>query len=153
MTSYNPRHIKFKEQFKVEKWTIKAYTISKQCEFEFTDLYDNVKQRLPEWLALKNGFNSEHDHIAFLIIHAATEGVFSIINWWVGENMLNTIIFKSNYDKLDEFEFISGKGLGPCVWELEVINHERLAWINHVLKNAPQPDFKSYLESTLDVIL
>ena len=39
-----------------------------------------------------------NEQIAFIIIHEATEGVFSLINWWVGENMLNTHIFLTAYD-------------------------------------------------------
>lgn len=153
MAKYKPRHIKFKELLKVNDWSIKVYTITKQGEFDYSDFYSNVKEKLPEWLALHNGFNAQHNHIGFLILHAGTEGIFTLINWWVGDNMLNTHIFKSNYDRLDNFEQLSGKGLAPCIWELEIINHERLAWIDAVLKQAPQPNYKQYLDATINVTI
>ncbi|WP_111685300.1 hypothetical protein [Winogradskyella tangerina] len=151
MAIYKPRHIKFKELLKVNDWSIKVYTITKQGEFDYSDFYSNVKEKLPEWLAIHNGFNAQHNHIGFLILHAGTEGIFTLINWWVGDNMLNTHIFKSNYDQLDNFEQLSGNGLAPCIWELEIINHERLAWIDAVLKLAPQPNYKRYLDATINV--
>ena len=151
--TYKARHIKFKELLQPEDWSIKTYTITKQGEFQYPEFYQNVKDNLLEWLALDNGFNAHHNHQGFLILHAGTEGIFTLINWWVGDNMLNTHIFKSNYDQLDRFEKLSGNGLAPCIWELEVINHERLAWMHHVLKLAPHPDFKGYLESTINVTL
>jgi len=145
---YKKRHIEFKEILNVNGWKIKIYTISKNTDFNYNSFYENVKIQLTDWLKIKNGFNTEHENIGFLILHAGTEGIFSLINWWVGKNMLNTLIFKSDYDNLFEFEKISGNGLAPCIWELEIINHERIAWTNHTLKEALKPNYSAYLKST-----
>ncbi len=153
MTAYKPRKIKFEEHFETDGWTIKIYTIAKLGEFNHPEVYANAKAQLPTWLKLTNGFNSGHNNIGFLILHAGTEGVFSIINWWIGNNMLNTNIYKTDFETQDQFEKISGNGLAPCVWELEVINHERVAWTNHILKKAPQPDYKTYLNTTFNKVL
>ena len=74
---------------------------------------------------MENSFNSSNEKIGFLILHSGTEGIFSLINWWVGENMLNTHIFLTAPKKPMDFTQISGNGLAPCIWELEVIYHER----------------------------
>ncbi|MFP4846967.1 hypothetical protein [Winogradskyella sp. PE311] len=153
MEDYKPRLIKFKELYKTGDWFIKIYIITKDDLNSNTKFYRNVKEKLPKWLELKNDFNSKHDHVGFLIIHEGTEGIFSLINWWVGGNMLNTHIFKTNYDNLKEFEKISGNGLAPCVWELEIINRERLAWTNLILKQNLQPNFKTYLNTTFQMRL
>ncbi|MEM6397400.1 MAG: hypothetical protein AAF741_13715 [Bacteroidota bacterium] len=144
---YTHRKIAFQEIYKTGGWTIKIYTISKQGDFNQFDIYERAKKELPKWLSLKNGFDDDHYHIGFLIVHAGTEGVFSIINWWVGTNMLNTHIFITPYDQSGSFKKISGTGLAPCIWELEVINHERVTWTEKVPKKE-KPDFKGYLEST-----
>ena len=102
---------------------------------------------------MENSFNANHDSIAFLILHEGTEGIFSLINWWVGQNRLNTNIYITEHHQLDTFKKISGDGLAPCIWELEIINHERLTWINEVLKLTPQPNFKRYLDTTINVML
>lgn len=141
---YKARHIQFKEVFEVNDWRIKMYTISKQGDFDVPVLYKNAKARLPEWLDMNNSFDATNDKIGFLILHAGTEGIFSIINWWVGGNMLNTHIFISSPKQPSKFTKISGDGLSPCIWELEVINHERISWTNNILK-AAIPDFSAYL--------
>ena len=151
--SYRPRHIKFKELLALEDWFIKVYSITKHDRQINPEFYDIVKRELPHWLQLTNSFNSQHQNIGFLILHAGTEGIFSLINWWVGDNMLNTHIFKTDYNTMGTFEKISGDGLAPCIWELEVINHERIAWTDHILKKTPNPNFKMYLNTTFSVSL
>lgn len=153
MTAYHPRNIKFDTLFEIDSWRIKIYTIAKHGEFNHLDIYNNAKAQLSDWLKMTNGFNSNHNHIGFLILHSGTEGVFSLVNWWVGDNMLNTNIYKTDFDTPDQFEKISGYGLAPCVWELEVINNERLAWTEHILKKAHQPDYKRYLNTTFNKVL
>lgn len=129
----------------MDDWQIKLYLVSKDKQAPSQIFYNVLFKELPKWLSIKNGFNSEHYNSAFLIIHVATEGIFCILNWWVGENMLNTHIFLSSHNDNYKFKQISGDGLSCCVWELEVIHHEKQAWIKHVLKNAPNMDYQAYL--------
>lgn len=145
MNKYKTREIKFKEIVKTDDWIVKLYTISKDEHFKSNIVYLNAVNKLPEWLNKRNSFDASNDKIAFLIIHSGTEGVFSIINWWVGKNMLNTHIFISKHSEPDKFKLISGDGLSPCIWELEVINHERNSWIKNVLKKSDFPDYEEYL--------
>ena len=145
MERYRTRKIKFKEVYIINGWSIKIYTISKTGEFNHPEFYENAKAELPKWLTLKNSFDSSNDNMGFLILHSGTEGIFTLINWWVGKNMLNTHIFITDPKQPGKFKQISGDGLAPCIWELEVINHERISWIKNVLKQAPIPDYEAYL--------
>ncbi len=153
MEDYVARHIQFRETIILDEWKVKVYTISKDEEFGHEAVYKHVLDQLPAWLERKNSFNSNHYGQAFLILHAASEGVFSLINWWLGGYMLNMHVFLSNPDAPTSIKQISGDGLGPCTWELEVINHERLAWIKHVLKKGNNPDFAAYLSDTTTVCM
>lgn len=153
MKIYKPRIIEYHELILIDNWQLKVYTIVKDGTFEYPEFYANVQLQLPNWLSLDNSFNSNHNSLGFLILHAGTEGIFSLINWWVGDNMLNTHIFKTDYKNLNRFDKISGDGLAPCIWELEIINHERLSWINQVLKKPKNPDFREYLDATFSAIL
>ncbi len=150
MVEYQARQIQFKELIEVGEWKVKIYAVSIGGNFDHTDFYKNVVNKLPEWLAMKNSFDSRDEKIAFLILHPATEGIFSIINWWVGTNMLNTNIFLTAPEKPNTFTKISGDGLGPCVWELEVMYHEGKSWTQNVLKQPNQPDFESYLKDVIN---
>ena len=149
MQAYRPRHIAFKELREVNDWKVKVYTISKTGQFDHPVFYQNVINQLEGWLSMENGFNASHENTAFLILHAGSEGIFSLINWWVGENMLNTHIFLTDPNEPHTFKKISGDGLSPCIWELEVINYERVAWTKHVLKQHASPDFHTYLSDVV----
>jgi len=151
MEEYKTRKIRFRELVKINNWQIKVYTISKIGEFDHPTFYENVIDQLPKWLKQENSFDSSNDKIAFLILHSGTEGIFSLINWWVGKNMLNTNIFMTNPKKPSEFEKISGDGLAPCIWELEIINHERISWTNNILKKVSEPGYNDYLKDTISL--
>jgi len=150
---YKTRKIQFKEIVECNDWKIKVYTIAKVGEFDHPVFYQNVLSKLPEWLKMKNSFDASNDKIAFLILHSRTEGIFSLMNWWVGTNMLNTNIFITEHDSPTEFSKISGDGLGPCIWELEIINHERISWTNHILKKFPDSDYETYLNDVINIEL
>jgi len=149
---YQTRKIQFKDLTKIKDWKIKVYTISKGGDFDHKSFYENALKEVPQWLELENGFDSNNDKIAFLILHSGTEGIFSLINWWVGKNMLNTHIFFTDHDQVDVFKKISGEGLAPCIWELEIINHERISWTNNILK-AASPHFENYLSDVINKVL
>jgi hypothetical protein len=151
MEEYKTRKIRFKELVKIDNWHIKVYTISKIGEFDHPVFYKNAINQLSKWLKQENSFDASNDKIAFLILHSGTEGIFSLINWWVGKNMLNTNIFMTNPKKLNEFKKISGDGLAPCIWELEIINHERLSWTNNILKKMPEPHYNDYLNDSISL--
>ncbi len=151
MSRYKERYIRFQRLLPIGDWQVKLYTISKTPDFRPTEVLKHLQHQLADWLKLENGFNAEHDHIAFLIVHAGTEGIFSLLNWWVGSNMLNTHIFFTPYEHLSKFERISGEGLAPCIWELEVIEHERQALIKHILK-AEKADFDAYLADSFSKV-
>jgi len=145
MLDYKPREINFIEVLSVSpSWKLKVYFINEVDEI-LRGKYEEIKTFLPKWLDMGNSFNNTHDSIGFLIIHKAKEGIFYLINWWVGRNMLNGQIFFSSYEKPNTFQHLSGDGLISCVWEMEVINHERVSWTEHVLKNS-KPNFEKYLK-------
>lgn len=150
MEKYTPRKVRYKELVEVGDWKVKIYLVSKTGELNHEIFYKNVLARLQNWFLLENSFNASHNHVAFLILHPASEGIFSIINWWVGENMLNSHVFLTEYDSPTEFKKISGDGLGSCVWEMDVINHERLAWLEHVIKKMPFPKIEEYLKDIIN---
>ena len=150
MQEYKTRKIRFKELIEIGDWKVKVYTISKIGDFDHSHFYNNVLSQLSVWLETKNSFDSSNDKIAFLILHSGTEGIFSLINWWVGKNMLNTNIFMTNPERPNEFSKISGDGLAPCVWELEIINHERISWTNNILKQVVNPNYDNYLSDVIN---
>ena len=148
MSIYQKRKIAFRELLNINDWKVKSYTITKNNFFQAESVYKNTLKLLPEWLEMENSFNAKHDNAAFLIFHEATEGVFILVNWWVGQNMLNSHVFVVRHGRPGVPEKISGDGLVACVWEMEVMNHERMAWLNHMMKPM-MPSFANYLKDTI----
>lgn len=153
MDLHKPRTIAFREVYRASGWSIKIYVISKTQTFDHPSYYELAKAKLPEWLELDNSFVSSNEKIGFLILHPGSEGIFSLINWWVGDNMLNTHIFLTEPHEPDLFKTVSGDGLAPCIWEHEVIHHECSAWTHHVLKQATEPDVESYFKDVCNATL
>lgn len=152
-TSYQPRKIEFQELVTVDDWQVKVYTIAKDVNMDASTSYQKPVSKLAEWLKMGNSFDDSYEKMAFLIVHVGTEGIFSIINWWVGKNMLNTHIFLSKHDTPAEFKKISGDGLAPCVWEFEVIYHESKSWMKNILKLPNTPDYITYVNDTYNEII
>jgi hypothetical protein len=86
---------------------------------------------------------------AFLIVHEAGDGIWSLINWWIGGEMLQSTTFHTSFEQLDEFQLLPEEGFMACVWEIPIIAFERAMWVEHILKKANPPDFKAYLEQYL----
>jgi hypothetical protein len=150
MNEYKPRNIEFKELLEINDWKVKVYTISRFGQFNYPLFYKNVLKKLPDWLKMKNSFATTGDKVAFLILHSGSDGIYSLINWWVGGNMLNTHVFLTPDDETEIFTKISGDGLGPCPWELEVIHHEGRSWLKHVLKSKSNPNLEGYLKDVIN---
>lgn len=81
---------------------------------------------------------------AFLIVHEANDGSFFLLNWWTGENMLGSRVF---YEAPDGggFADFAGSRIACCVWELEVMKHERDRWVRDVLAEG-KGDIAAYLQ-------
>jgi hypothetical protein len=85
----------------------------------------------------------------FTISHDARFGALGIVYWWTNENELHGRMFAAPQDDPGALEPADGTGLA-CVWELEVIDFERRAWLEDVLKDG---DVERYLERALDPVL
>lgn len=85
---------------------------------------------------------------AFAILHEGREGTFLVLCWWGGENMLyRRVWLRTAFD--GHFDDISDTQVVACVWELAVIEHERTAWLRHVLMQPQSPDTEAYLYDSL----
>ena len=148
--AYKPRAICFDELWSTNGWSTKIYTITNKKEFTSFIILNNIKRHLHVWIR-----QIEHTKLpiykkAFLIVHEAREGVWILLNWWTGGEMIETKVFFANYDTPDiitDSPYNTNSLL--CVWELEVFAHERASWIRHVLSKAKSPDYEGYKNDTL----
>lgn len=147
---YKARSVRFMDYVNSNGWTIKVYGISMRKALVSTELIEYAKSNLAKWLEKSNDYPLTTYKVATLIVHEGREGVFTLLNWWIDENMIQNQVYFSTYDKPNDFEYFSDRGIICCVWELAVIWFERNAWIQHVLDKSDQPDFAAYLKETLN---
>ena len=149
--TYKDRAIEFIGTHHVKDWWIKVYTITLHEKFKAEDTLKAVVKNLENvFLKTANASNLlTHQH-AFVIVHEGREGVWILFSWWTGGEMLETKVHFSSYKNPTIISPSPHSGALVCTWELEVFIHERKAWIQHVLRNSTNPDFKSYQNDSLN---
>ena len=84
----------------------------------------------------------------FTIAHDAASAGLGIVYWWANENEIHQRVFASPLDDPGALQPADGSGMA-CVWELEVIDFERRAWLDEVLKRG---DAGRYSERVLEEV-
>ena len=87
--------------------------------------------------------DSAYGHI---IVHRGTEATWLLVHWWIGGGILRGLMARSPVGAWS-FEPTDASLVG-CVWELKVVEHERRAWMRHMMK--AQPDIAGFLADRLD---
>ncbi len=88
--------------------------------------------------------------VGFVQIHEGRDGVYTVLDVWFGEAMLRHAVWIASLDAPTEFQYAEATGLGVCVWELAVLEHERRAWLRHVLTPEGRGDIEGYLADVID---
>ncbi|MGW9685073.1 hypothetical protein [Flagellimonas sp. 2504JD1-5] len=143
--TYEPRKILPEGLILVNDWYFKVYTISNKSNFGSYAILENVKSNFPEWTSMMDKSDLPSYKQAFVIVHEAREGVWILLNWWTGGEMVQTKVYFSDFEEPGQIKnspYETNALL--CVWELEIFAHERRAWIQNVLLKAHSPDFETY---------
>ncbi|HNG94709.1 MAG TPA: hypothetical protein PLB32_18045 [Acidobacteriota bacterium] len=151
MKMYRPRKIQLNRRLAINNWNVKVYTITHQSRFESVVTLQSAIARLPGWLEKSRATGFETHGVAFLIVHEGLDGVWTLINWWMCDELLQSLTFFTSYKTPTEFQPFPQEGFAACVWELEVIVFERSMWIEHILKKADTPSFDQYLQASLNI--
>lgn len=149
MQKYQPRKVEFHQLLTFDDWRVKVYTITHRTSFASSNVLTNAIANLPKWLAEAIALQLPIHNIAFLVVHEGRDGVWTLINWWVDENMLQSMTFFTRTDQPDEFAPLPHGTFMACVWEMAVLSFERAMWIEHILKQADHPDFTGYCNQYL----
>ena len=83
--------------------------------------------------------------LAVVVLHVGEDGSYLVVHSWARGYKSRISIFSG----IDVYDLRPAPiGAGPCVWELEVLSHERLAYVRHVLSG--DLDTESWLNDILD---
>jgi hypothetical protein len=88
------------------------------------------------------------DGYAFCTIHESGERCYLLVHWWAEGNEVHQRLYSTPVGQSGDFAPHASPAVG-CVWELAVTDHERRAWLTHVLARPDDPDIDAYLASTI----
>jgi hypothetical protein len=131
---HQSRSIRYIGREDVGDWRLKVYGIGTHAPDARPEFVAATLDAAREALPAGGG-------AGFVIAHDAKAAGLSLVYWWANENEVHGRFFASPLDDPSAFEAVDGTGLA-CVWEMEVIDFERRAWLERVLKN---DDLEGYL--------
>jgi hypothetical protein len=149
--AYHPRAISFLKLHEAAGWRLKFYGITVSGGPPRPELITVAEALVPSVLpspAVYGGSDDPHDidryGVGFVTLHDARDYAFALFDWWAGENELHQRIYSSLPTRLGAMRPHPSNAVG-CVWELAVTDHERRAWLEHVLARPDGPDIEGYL--------
>ena len=140
---YRARPLRFIKRQDLGSWRVKVYGIATPGRVPRSELVEATVARAAEVLP---DIGPDRPGVGFVIAHdAATVGI-ALIYWWQSANELHQRVFTSPLDAPQALVPVADPAAG-CVWELGIVDFERRAWIEDVLK---KDDIELYLSRELD---
>lgn len=145
---YLPREVQFHGVRESGGWSWKTYSLRYQDRGEVSsEFLEWAKALAMEQVAARARECTVYG-VGFLIAHAGKFGDYVLIQWWADEDILYSMAYEASPGRYREFSLNPGHGLTACVWELTIVDFERRAWVETVLKGPGGSDLDDYLALT-----
>lgn len=142
VSTYTPRPITFQQLVELDGWRLKLYGISARSPEPPTELLDAARRLAAEALPSPDGLPG----VGFVGAHEGSGGCYVFVDWWADENELHHVAFSGT--SAEDLRPIGPGDAIACVWDLEVIDFERRAWMDDVLRQ-PGASLDGYLSRRL----
>lgn len=149
--TYQKRKIQFLRLLPINDWRFKVYGITYHNEYPNQDLIKVAEQTVGERIDLIPSSQRNYQ-VGFVGIHDGKTANFAFIDWWADENELHHHVYVSSKNDPTNLVYKTPTGLSACVWDLELINFEREAWVQSVLRSE-KPKFEEYLKQQYHVVI
>jgi len=83
----------------------------------------------------------------FVIVHRGAEALWVLVCWWELDILYHQVL-RAPLGTTD-LQAVPSDGPTACVWELLAIDHERRAWVAHMLQHPASPDLDGYLAAAV----
>jgi len=144
---YAPRRVRSHGTREINGWRVKVYSIVRDGS-------------PPDWSAFEPGMALAFDSLpmpaktegrpglAFLIAHAGRGILYMVLCWWDRENELPIRVWVAEHDGATAANWRAARGSeSVCVWDLDIIWHERQAYIATILAGGEEGSAeREYLE-------
>jgi L-amino acid N-acyltransferase YncA len=145
MPSSLPRSARTLPALEFADWRLKVYGINAEGAALGPDLIDAASAAAARILP-QPGYMPPHRHgVGFVLVNAGVLTDTALIGWWGLDNELFVRCLSAPHGDAGKLSQHSNMD-GPvaCVWSLDLIAHEREAWVKHVMR--PEgADFDAYL--------
>ncbi|HEY0101459.1 MAG TPA: hypothetical protein VGB76_21215 [Pyrinomonadaceae bacterium] len=145
---YEPRPIRFLEEWQQAGWRLKVYGISYGRVRAREELIETARRLARE--SLPTAHEGGNYGVGYVGVHDGRGANFIFVDWWADENELHHRVFAAPSDELKDLPEITATGLSVCVWDLRVQCFEREAWLEAVLKNTSGADLEDYMRRRLN---
>jgi hypothetical protein len=145
---HRTRPIRFLRTEPIGDWQIKLYTIATHGQTARQALIDETLHRAPKVFP-GDAHADQRYGLGFAIIHDAMTASIALYYWWQSFNELHQRCYVGPKADPAAMTQLTHQTAG-CVWELEIIDFERRAWLSDILANPGGPDVERYLGRQLD---
>jgi hypothetical protein len=138
ISPYVPRTVQLLELWRPDGWALKVYGIAYGRPKPTAELVDAAKRLARAILPREAGYG-----LGFVGAHQGRTGCFAFVDWWTNENELYHRSFLG--PSPNEMRPGGPEDNTACVWDLAVIDFERRAWHELIVKRADAPDVEGYV--------
>jgi hypothetical protein len=140
---HQARPIRFLRRERCGAWRLKLYGIALPGREPRREFVDAVMELAPDVFPSPAQTDDRYG-VGFVTAHDSVIGGLALYYWWQAANECHYRAFASPHDEPGALAKIEDPGVG-CVWELEIVDFERRAWLKDVLANPDGPDLDRYL--------
>ncbi|SED12624.1 hypothetical protein SAMN05519104_2850 [Rhizobiales bacterium GAS188] len=140
---YRKRPLRFIRHEQLGDWRLKVYGIATPGRAARPEL---VEATLEQARKVLPPIDDDRPGIGFVIAHDAATVSIGLVYWWQSANELHQRVHTGPLDDPRALSPVADPAAG-CVWELGIIDFERRAWIEDVLKGH---DIELYMTRRLD---
>lgn len=141
-----PRPVRLIRREVLDGWRVKVYGISLAGEVVRDELVALGKATAAAALPASVE-NRDLGRYAFVVIHDAPDNAYVLVHWWAGGNEVYQQVLSAPRDNLDAMTTHPTDAIG-CVWELSVVEFERQAWLDCMVRNGDNAAPDDYFERT-----
>lgn len=87
--------------------------------------------------------------VGFVIVHRTPDAYSYVVGWWSYNCLLSLSAYTARVSDPSVIGSSPARQAG-CVWELALIDHERRAWTQMVMRAEREPDLDAYLAAVFD---
>lgn len=131
------------------KWQLKTYEISRSGQPLPVEATAEALRSIQQNVVWPH---ETQERYGFLILNLGEQALWALAHFWVND-ILRQYCFFAPLDGPFRFDVNPMPGFNACVWELKVTQHERDAWVRHVMADPGAPRFDQYLSDALTVPL